>query len=122
MPSLPTPPGSSRWFSPLEEGRRDDPQAAGRVRCDRTAAWAALQAHYDAAGRGFDIRDAFAADLQRFGRFSQEAPHVFADLSKNRIGADTESLLLQLARECGLRAGATRCSRARRSTTRSSAR
>ncbi|AVS73243.1 glucose-6-phosphate isomerase [Paracidovorax cattleyae] len=77
-------------------------QAAARVRCDRTAAWAALQAHYDAAGRDFDVRDAFAADPQRFGRFSQEAPHVFADLSKNRIGADAEALLLQLARECGL--------------------
>ncbi len=73
-----------------------------RVRCDRTAAWAALQAHYEAAGRTFDMREAFAADPQRFGRFSQEAPHVFADLSKNRIDAGTEALLLQLARDCGL--------------------
>ncbi|SFD31888.1 glucose-6-phosphate isomerase [Paracidovorax konjaci] len=77
---------------------------AVRTRCDRTAAWAALQAHYAAGGRAFDIREAFAADPQRFERFSQEAPHVFADLSKNRIDAAIEGLLLQLARECGVEA------------------
>ncbi|RYF71357.1 MAG: glucose-6-phosphate isomerase, partial [Comamonadaceae bacterium] len=74
------------------------------VRCDRAPSWAALQAHFDGGGRGFDLRQAFAADAGRFEAFSQEAPHVFADLSKNLIDAPTEALLMALARECGLEA------------------
>lgn len=74
------------------------------TRCDQTAAWAQLQAHYDTAGRGFDLREAFASDANRFAAFSQSAPHLFADLSKNRIDARTEELLLSLARESGLEA------------------
>ncbi|MDP3172253.1 MAG: glucose-6-phosphate isomerase, partial [Polaromonas sp.] len=53
------------------------------LRCDRTPAWGALQAHYATAGKNFDLREAFAADPKRFADFSQDAPHVFADLSKN---------------------------------------
>ena len=73
-----------------------------RPRCDETPAWAALQAHYLAHGQTFDLRDAFAADTARFETFSQQAPHVFADLSKNRLTTATEALLMQLARECQL--------------------
>ncbi len=73
-----------------------------RTRCDQTPAWAALQALYDQSGKAFDLRDAFAADPQRFARFSQDAPHVFADLSKNLLDSATESLLFELARQCGL--------------------
>jgi glucose-6-phosphate isomerase len=72
------------------------------TRCDRTPAWALLQASFDSFGKDFDLREAFAADPQRFTRFSQDAPHVFADLSKNLIDADTEALLLVLAQQCGL--------------------
>jgi len=75
-----------------------------QIRCDRTPAWGQLQAAFDASGRAFDVRSAFAADPQRFERFSQSAPHVFADLSKNRIDAATESILLELARQSGLEA------------------
>ena len=75
-----------------------------RVRCDHTRAWAALRAHFGSSGRDFDVRAAFAADAGRYAAFSQEAPHVFADLSRNRIDAPTEALLLALARECGLEA------------------
>ncbi len=73
-----------------------------RTRCDRTPAWAQLQAAYQATGQSLDVREAFAADAQRFGRFSQEAPYVFADLSKNRIDAATERLLMDLARQSGV--------------------
>ncbi len=73
-----------------------------RTRCDRTAAWAALQAHFDSAGRHFDLREAFGADPRRFAAFSQGAPHLFADLSKNLIDASTQTLLFELARQCGL--------------------
>jgi glucose-6-phosphate isomerase len=72
------------------------------TRCDHTPAWAALQAHYAAAAKNLDLREAFAANPQRFADFSQDAPHVFADLSKNLIDAKTQELLLDLARQCGL--------------------
>ena len=75
-----------------------------RVRCDRTAAWGALQAAFGNSARALDLRQAFASDSQRFARYSQSAPHVFADLSKNLLDADTETLLLNLARECGVEA------------------
>ena len=75
-----------------------------RLRCDQTPAWAALQAHFDASGQHFDLRDAFAQDAGRFEHFSQDAPHVFADLSKNLIDEHSEALLLTLARQCGLEA------------------
>jgi len=73
-----------------------------RTRCDRTPAWAQLQAAYQAQGKDLDLRQAFAQDAQRFERFSQQAPLVFADLSKNRIDAATEALLMELARQSGL--------------------
>ena len=75
-----------------------------RVRCDRTAAWGALEAAFGNAAGSLDMRQAFASDSHRFARFSQFAPHVFADLSKNLIDVDTEALLLNLARECGVEA------------------
>ena len=74
------------------------------LRCDQTPAWQALQAAFDASGKAFDARAAFASDSKRFEAFSQSAPHVFADLSKNRIDAGTEALLLDLARQTGLEA------------------
>jgi glucose-6-phosphate isomerase len=72
------------------------------VRCDQTAAWAALQDHYRTTGSAFDVRDAFRAAPARFDAFSQAAPHVFADLSKNLVDERAQALLLDLARECGL--------------------
>ena len=74
------------------------------TRCDRTAAWAALQTRFDTDARALDLRTAFAQNPDRFARLSQSAPHVFADLSKNLLDAPTEALLLDLARECGLEA------------------
>jgi glucose-6-phosphate isomerase len=70
------------------------------LRCDQTEAWAALAGHFEAHGRDFDIRDAFARDAGRFDALSVEAPEVFADLSKNRIDTATIHFLLDLAREC----------------------
>ena len=75
-----------------------------RTRCDRTAAWGALAALYAAQGQAFDLRAAFAADPARFESFSQSAPHVFADLSKNLIDSAAQQLLLDLARQTGLEA------------------
>jgi glucose-6-phosphate isomerase len=72
------------------------------TRCDQTPAWQLLKQHYAAQGKNFDARIALAQDANRVQQFSQTAPHVFADLSKNCIDARTEQLLMQLARECGL--------------------
>ncbi|HWP17808.1 MAG TPA: glucose-6-phosphate isomerase [Burkholderiaceae bacterium] len=73
-------------------------------RCDRTTAWTALQGHYQAHGRDFDLREAFARDPARFESWSFEAPEVYADLSKNLIDLATLKLLVSLAEECGLAA------------------
>ena len=72
-----------------------------RVRCDATPAWVELQDLYGEHGT-FDLRQAFDTDAQRFASFSQEAPHVFADLSKNLIDEATQTLLLELAEPSGV--------------------
>ena len=71
-------------------------------RCDETPQWALLQGHYQARGRVLDLRCAFAEDAARFAHFSQQAPHVFADLSKNLWDRQAEALLLDMARACRL--------------------
>jgi glucose-6-phosphate isomerase len=73
-------------------------------RCDRTPAWAALAGHYEAHGRAFDLRAAFAREPQRVAALSFEAPQVFADLSKNLVDIATVHFLAELARECGVEA------------------
>ena len=73
-----------------------------RLRCDQTRAWSALRTLYAGSGSSFDLREAFAADPQRYPRLSQQAPHVFADLSKNLIDIPVEQQLFALARQCGV--------------------
>ena len=73
-----------------------------RPRCDHAPVWAALREHFDTAGSKLDLRDAFRLDESRFQAFSQAAPHVFADLSKNLIDTQAQALLMELARECRL--------------------
>ena len=73
-----------------------------RTRCDHTAAWAALHASFESSSRDFDLNHAFATDPERFNGFSLQAPHVFADLSKNLINQAAQTLLFDLARQCGM--------------------
>jgi glucose-6-phosphate isomerase len=73
-----------------------------QTRCDQTPAWKALADHYLDKGRGFDARDALSSDKGRFTALSQQAPHVFADLSKNLIDSATEQLLQDLASQTGV--------------------
>jgi glucose-6-phosphate isomerase len=75
-----------------------------RTRCDRTPVWAQLQAAFQTTGKAFDLRQAFESDPARAATFSQQAPYVFADLSKNLINVPTEKLLIELARASGLEA------------------
>ncbi|MBB3195730.1 glucose-6-phosphate isomerase [Roseateles terrae] len=73
-------------------------------RCDSSPHWAALHNHFQHTGAAFDVRQAFAAEPDRFQRWSLQAPEVFADLSKNRIDAKTLELLLGLAKDVQLEA------------------
>lgn len=75
-----------------------------RKPCDQTAAWAGLAERLRAQGAALDLRTEFARDARRFERFSLQAPHVFADLSKNLVDEGTERLLFALARETGVEA------------------
>ena len=70
--------------------------------CHEVPAWAALQSHFTESVEGLDLQQAFASDPERLQRLSQQAPHVFADLSKNLLLPETEALLQQLAQECGV--------------------
>ncbi|MBI5276409.1 MAG: glucose-6-phosphate isomerase [Burkholderiales bacterium] len=67
-------------------------------------AWHELQGYYDGVAHGFDLRTAFAQDPQRFDNFSLQAPHVFADLSKNLLDNVTTALLAALCAERGVEA------------------
>ena len=51
---------------------------------------------------GFDLRDAFAAQPDRFGALSLRAPHLLVDLSKNLWDSVVLTRLLALARAGGL--------------------
>ena len=71
------------------------------MRGDQTAAWQNL-ADLAKTFSDFDLRDAFASDAQRASHFSQDAPGVFADLSKNHWDARIEAQLLTLAEQAGV--------------------
>ena len=72
------------------------------LRCDQVPAWTALREHHARVGQAFDVRAAFQSDAQRVQHFGLQAPHVYADLSKNRIDAPANALLIDLAEQCGL--------------------
>jgi len=63
---------------------------------------AQLQAHYNQI-KDRQMRDLFADDPQRFETFSRQFDDILLDFSKNRITAETLSLLLQLAKQAGLK-------------------
>ena len=63
--------------------------------------WQALAAHRERLS-GFSMRQAFAADPQRFDTFSLSACGLFLDYSKNLMDRETRELLVNLARETGL--------------------
>jgi glucose-6-phosphate isomerase len=71
------------------------------MRGDQTAAWQGL-ATLAKDFSSFDLRTAFASDPGRAVHFSQQAPGVFADLSKNHWDAQIEVQLLALATQAGV--------------------
>ena len=62
-------------------------------------AWAALEQHHAQEMARFELCQAFAQQPQRLQQLSQQAPYVYADLSKNHWTADTEALLHSLAEQ-----------------------
>ena len=72
------------------------------VLCNTLPAWSALERHFNEDIRSLDLRQAFAADAGRLAALSQQAPHVFADLSKNLWTERTEELLRELAQQTGV--------------------
>ncbi len=71
------------------------------VRCTQLPAWQALQEHQWEIAR-LHMRDMFAADPQRFERYSVQLDDILFDYSKNRITDTTLGHLFTLAREAGL--------------------
>jgi glucose-6-phosphate isomerase len=65
-------------------------------------AWSALRAHHKTI-QSAHLRKLFADNPKRAEKFSLEALGIYFDYSKNRITEKTVTLLLQLARESGLR-------------------
>jgi glucose-6-phosphate isomerase len=65
-------------------------------------AWTSLEKHYREMA-GLHLRQLFAEDGKRGERLAVEAAGIYLDYSKNRITDETLRLLLQLARESGLR-------------------
>jgi glucose-6-phosphate isomerase len=66
-----------------------------------TAAWQALQSHYQTMRR-VHMRDLFAADPQRFVDFSLRFNDLLLDYSKNIATKETMALLFALARQARL--------------------
>ncbi len=71
-----------------------------------TAAWHALQNHFSLM-KTVHMKQLFAADGERFSKFTIQLDDILFDYSKNIITAETLQLLLQLANECGLKEGIT---------------
>src|SRR5499433_1862419 len=63
--------------------------------------WKALQAHRNDIGERH-LRALFAADATRGERLTAEGAGIYLDYSKNRVTAETITLLCRLAQECGL--------------------
>jgi glucose-6-phosphate isomerase len=64
----------------------------------RSAAWQALERHASAMA-GVHLRELFAADPDRFARFSLREGDLLLDYAKHRITEETIGLLLDLARD-----------------------
>jgi glucose-6-phosphate isomerase len=75
--------------------------AINTINPTQTAAWQKLQAHFD-ANKDLRMQDLFAEDAQRTEKFHLEWKDFLLDYSKNRITAETMTLLHELANEMGL--------------------
>jgi glucose-6-phosphate isomerase len=70
-----------------------------------TKAWLLLKRHYDEEMQRTHLRKLFAADPDRFKKFSLSSNDILFDYSKNIINNKTLQLLFQLADECAVKKG-----------------
>ncbi|WP_431209339.1 glucose-6-phosphate isomerase [Puia sp. P3] len=70
-----------------------------KVAPKETKAWQQLQDHYNTEIKGTHMRSLFAADAQRFSRYSLQLDEILFDYSKNLVSDKTLGLLRQLAEE-----------------------
>ncbi|GEO08473.1 glucose-6-phosphate isomerase [Segetibacter aerophilus] len=70
-----------------------------------TQAWLLLKRHYDEEMQRTHLRKLFAADAERFKKFSTSFNNILFDYSKNIINNKTLQLLFQLAEECQVKEG-----------------
>lgn len=73
-----------------------------RINPTTTQAWFVLKKHYEEEMNRKHMRDLFAADPNRFEKYSISANDILFDYSKNIITDKTVQLLLQLANDCSL--------------------
>lgn len=73
-----------------------------RINPTQTKSWRKLASHYDNLAPVL-MKDLFAADRNRFQKFSFRFEDILVDCSKNRITAETLSLLFGLAEETGVK-------------------
>jgi len=67
-----------------------------------TPAWKELEAYF-ATFKGTQMKNLFASDAHRFDKYSVKFEDMLVDFSKNIVDDHVFSLLMQLARECGLK-------------------
>jgi glucose-6-phosphate isomerase len=90
--------GASR---PRKQAQKPE-QALGTAPLRKRPAWSLLEKHYQKL-KDVHLRQLFAEDVGRGERMTAEAAGIYLDYSKNRITDETLKLLLQLARESGLK-------------------
>lgn len=74
-----------------------------RINPTNTQAWFLLKKHHEEEMSRRHMRDLFAADPERFQKFSIRLGEILFDYSKNIISQKTLQLLLQLAEDCKLK-------------------
>ena len=67
----------------------------------RTSAWRELKEHFSSI-ESVHMKELFAEDANRFSQLKREWDGFLFDFSKHRVTDQTVSLLMQLARECGV--------------------
>ncbi len=76
-----------------------------KINPSNTQAWLLLKRHYDEEMQRTHLRKLFAADAERFNKFSASFEDILYDYSKNIINSKTLQLLFQLAEECQVKDG-----------------
>ncbi|MCW3106294.1 MAG: glucose-6-phosphate isomerase [Segetibacter sp.] len=76
-----------------------------KINPTNTQAWLLLKRHYDEEMQRTHLRKLFAADQDRFKKFSTSFDDILFDYSKNIINNKTLQLLFQLAEECQVKDG-----------------